>query len=294
MIVSRRPKFFGLYAEVSPRLRRVLPVLLFALAILTYLAASYIAHMMEWKAARLMPSFIEMGRKFVELAIGRNPAAHSLLEIVEQSELANDTLASLARLFSGVALSSLSGLLVGVNMALFPGMRLTALSFVTFCSNIPAVTLIPLILIVFGTGDISKVTLIFVGTVFFITRDTFLATCAVPREQMVKACTLDANQLQVVYEVIMPQVLPRLIDSTRIALGAAWIFLITAESIAADQGLGFRIFLLRRYMAMDGIFPYVAWISILAYSIDRLLVWLMRSQFPWYQVSGEQKNGDKK
>src|SRR3989344_8890133 len=292
MRVSRRPKFFGLYAELSPSLQRVLPVLLFAIAILTYLVASYTAHMMEWKAARLMPSFIDMGQKFIELAVGRNPAEHSLLEILEQSDLANDTLASLVRLLSGVALSSSAGLLVGVNMALFPGMRLVALNFVTFCSNIPAVTLIPLILIVFGTGDTSKVTLIFVGTVFFITRDTFLATCAVPREQMVKACTLGASQLEVVYEVIMPQVLPRLIDSTRIALGAAWIFLITAEAIAADQGLGFRIFLLRRYMAMDGIYPYVAWISILAFSIDRALVSLMRHQFPWYQVSGEQKKGE--
>ena len=55
----------------------------------------------------------------------------------------------------------------------------------------------------------------------------------------------------------MPQVLPRLIDTVRLALGAAWLFLIAAEAIAATEGLGYRIFLVRRYLAMDVILPYV-------------------------------------
>ena len=56
----------------------------------------------------------------------------------------------------------------------------------------------------------------------------------------------------------MPQVLPQLIDTVRLALGAAWLFLIAAEAIASTEGLGYRIFLVRRYLAMDVILPYVA------------------------------------
>ena len=68
--------------------------------------------------------------------------------------------------------------------------------------------------------------------------------------------------------VILPQVTPKLIDAVRLSLGAGWLFLIAAEAVAATDGLGYRIFLVRRYMSMDVILPYVAWITFLAFFID--------------------------
>jgi NitT/TauT family transport system permease protein len=76
--------------------------------------------------------------------------------------------------------------------------------------------------------------------------------------------------------------LPRVIDAVRLSLGPAWLFLIAAEAIAADSGLGYRIFLVRRYLAMDVILPYVAWITLLAFAADAALVWLQRKLFPWF------------
>ena len=62
--------------------------------------------------------------------------------------------------------------------------------------------------------------------------------------------------------VILPQLLARLLLSLRLMLGAAWLFLISSEAISATAGLGYRIFLVRRYMSMDVILPYVAWITL--------------------------------
>jgi NitT/TauT family transport system permease protein len=59
------------------------------------------------------------------------------------------------------------------------------------------------------------------------------------------------------------------------------VFLIAAEAIASDVGLGYRIFLVRRYLAMDIILPYVAWISLLAIVADAVLQLLSRRAFPW-------------
>ena len=75
--------------------------------------------------------------------------------------------------------------------------------------------------------------------------------------------------------------MPRLIQAIRLSLGPAWLFLIAAEAIAAEQGLGYRIFLVRRYLAMDIILPYVAWISLLATATDALLLLISRRAFPW-------------
>ncbi|MEE4476121.1 ABC transporter permease, partial [Escherichia coli] len=68
----------------------------------------------------------------------------------------------------------------------------------------------------------------------------------------------------------------------RLQLGPAWLFLIAAEAIASDSGLGYRIFLVRRYLAMDVIIPYVAWITLLAFLIDVGLRVLQRRAFPWF------------
>jgi NitT/TauT family transport system permease protein len=74
---------------------------------------------------------------------------------------------------------------------------------------------------------------------------------------------------------------PRLIDALRLSLGSAWLFLIAAEAIASTEGLGYRIFLVRRYLAMDVILPYVAWITLLAFAMDALLRLLRSKAFSW-------------
>ncbi|MBI3545256.1 MAG: ABC transporter permease subunit, partial [Gammaproteobacteria bacterium] len=105
----------------------------------------------------------------------------------------------------------------------------------------------------------------------------------IPSEQIIKAQTLGANSWQLILRVILPQILPRLLDALRLSLGAAWLFLIAAEAIASEDGLGYRIFLIRRYLAMDVILPYVAWITLLAFTLDYLLRRTSRGFFPWYQ-----------
>jgi NitT/TauT family transport system permease protein len=72
----------------------------------------------------------------------------------------------------------------------------------------------------------------------------------------------------------------------RLSLGPAWVFLISAEAIASDVGLGYRIFLVRRYLSMDVILPYVAWIAILAIVMDALLLLASRRLFPWAHGEG--------
>ena len=116
-------------------------------------------------------------------------------------------------------------------------------------------------------------------------RDLAGHVAAIPEEQLIKAQTLGANTWLVALRVALPQALPRLIDSLRLSLCPAWVYLISAEAIASDVGLGYRIFLVRRYLAMDVILPYVAWITFLAVAMDFGLYLLSRRAFPWaYQA----------
>jgi NitT/TauT family transport system permease protein len=112
-------------------------------------------------------------------------------------------------------------------------------------------------------------------------RDIAAHVTALPREQIVKAQTLGASSCQIMIRVALPQAMPRLLHAVRLSLGPAWVFLISAEAIASDVGLGYRIFLVRRYLSMDVIIPYVAWIAVLAIVMDVALTVLSKRMFPW-------------
>ncbi len=112
-------------------------------------------------------------------------------------------------------------------------------------------------------------------------RDLAFRVGEIPKELILKAQTLGASTWQLLLRVVLPMLLPQLIRALRLALGPAWLFLIAAEAIASTEGLGYRIFLVRRFLAMDVILPYVAWITLLAFTMDWLLGWLGRRYFAW-------------
>jgi NitT/TauT family transport system permease protein len=195
----------------------------------------------------------------------------------------SDTAASIGRLALGVGVSALLGLVFGVSLGAIPYLRAVFTPFVAALSLIPPLAILPILFIVFGLGELSKVVLITFGIAPFIMRDLALRVGELPSEQLLKAQTLGASSWQLILRVILPQMLPRLFDAVRLSLGAAWLFLIAAEAIAAEDGLGYRIFLVRRYLAMDVILPYVAWITLLAFLTDVLMRVGARRLFPWYQ-----------
>ncbi|PNU06788.1 ABC transporter permease [Novosphingobium guangzhouense] len=192
-----------------------------------------------------------------------------------------DTLASLQRLGIGLGISTLMALVVGLALGVLPPVRATFGPLVTGIAVIPPIALLPILFIALGLGETAKVALIVIGIAPVMIRDIAAHVSALPKEQVIKALTLGANSWQVMIRVALPQAMPRLLHAIRLALGPAWVFLISAEAIASDVGLGYRIFLVRRYLSMDVILPYVAWIALLAIVMDAALTFLSHRLFPW-------------
>lgn len=195
-----------------------------------------------------------------------------------------DTAASLIRLLGGVGIAAVTSLVIGMLIGLLPYARRGLSGFVAVLSMVPPLALLPILFIVFGLGETSKIVLIVIGITPFMTRDLSQRVLDIPHEQIVKAQTLGASTWVIAARVALPQILPRLIANVRLSLGSAWLFLIAAEAVASDVGLGYRIFLVRRYLAMDVILTYVIWITLLAFIIDWLLRLLTRKAFPWMEA----------
>ena len=193
-----------------------------------------------------------------------------------------DTLSSLKLLLMGVGISAALGLSVGLLNGGIPLFRTPVSPIVTALSLIPLMAILPILFIVFGLGDLAKVMLIVIGICPILIRDLQLKTLSLPEEQLIKAQTLGATSWQILLRMMLPQVLPRLFEAVRLTLGSAWLFLIAAEAIAATEGLEYRIFLVRRYLDMSVILPYVFWITLLAFAMDWILKVTARKAFPWY------------
>ncbi|MCP4134416.1 MAG: ABC transporter permease subunit [bacterium] len=238
------------------------------------MAVSHVRHI-ENPRDKILPTISQMGDAVYYMAFKEDTNTGKYLML-------NDALSSLRRLLIGMALASMLGLLLGLNMGLYPGFEGLSSVFITVISIIPPLAILPILFIAFGVDELAKIMLIFLGTFPLICRDIYLYTKKTPQEQITKSLTLGASQIQATYRIIMPQVIPRLIDTTRLSFGAAWLFLIASEAIASPDGLGYRIFLVRRYLAMDIIIPYVFLITILGFSIDWFLKKLVVWKYSWY------------
>jgi len=269
--------------QASRPLRWFLGLLPFVLLLLIYMGASE-ARLAENPNDKLLPAMSSFAEAINRMAFTPSSRTGEYL-------FWRDTASSLQRLALGVGIGSLSALVIGVLMGAIPLARAKLSPLVTAISLIPPMAILPILFIIFGLGEVSKIVLIVIGITPFITRDILQRVMEIPQEQIIKAQTLGANTWQIIVRIILPQVMPRLIAAVRLSLGAAWLFLIAAEAIAATDGLGYRIFLVRRYLSMDVILPYVLWITFLAFVIDYLLRMLALKLYPWFYAQNGEKEG---
>jgi len=269
-LINRRP---------SRATALILGILPFLILIVVYAVASQ-ARLAENPSDRLLPSLQTMATAMEKMAFEPDRRNGELL-------LWKDTFASLARIGAGLGVSALLALAVGLIMGTLPYGKAALAPFVAAFSLIPPITILPILFIILGLGEAAKIGLIVVGTAPVMIRSVAQAALDIPREMIIKAETLGASSWQIATRVIVPGVLPMAVLALRIGLIPAWIFLVSAEAIASTEGLGYRIFLVRRYMAMDIILPYVAWITLLAFIMDHILRVFSRVAFRWIHLEGD-------
>ena len=269
-------RLFGLsvYTKISARACLIASLVLFVVLIGAYLFASYERHQ-ENPNDKIIPNVGQLAQGVQKMV---TPARNGEITLLV------DTVASLKRFLFVVILGAVLAITVGVALGLFPIIEAIFHRFLLYLSKIPPLALLPIIFIFSGLGESTKILLIIVGISLPITLDTYLRVKKdLPREQLVKALILGASTPAVVWHVVFPQIMPAALNSVRLNMLGAWLFLIAGEAIAADAGLGYRIFVVRSYMAMDTSIPYVFWIALLSFSLDALLSWWIKRHYSWYE-----------
>src|SRR5919106_1668228 len=189
--------------------------------------------------------------------------------------------ATLKRVLIGFGLAALVGVPLGIIAGAWRVMEAAAAPLALFGRNLPVAALIPLTILWFGIDETQKVMFIFIACVPFVFADVVRAIAGVHDRYVETAQTLGASPGQIVTKVLIPLALPEIYDSLRNLFGLAFGYIMLAELVNAEHGLGYLLMSSQRRGLTEHIFAILILIGLLAYGIDRLLLWFQRGLFPY-------------
>jgi ABC-type nitrate/sulfonate/bicarbonate transport system permease component len=202
-----------------------------------------------------------------------------------EAELSRSIVASAGRVIVGFAAALIVALPVGIAMGSFTRIRALFEPLSIFGSYLPIPALVPLTMSLFGIGEVQKV--MFLGLAFLIYLiPTFVkAVDSVQNVYLQTAYTMGVTQAQAVGKVIIPIAAPAIVQGMRLGFGIGWTYIILAEMVAADRGLGQIIIVAQRRGPREHIYLVLLVIVLIAYLADRLWVALARSLFPYQETT---------
>jgi NitT/TauT family transport system permease protein len=207
--------------------------------------------------------------------------ARALYNLFATQGFAGDVWASTRRIMLGFLISAVIGIPLGIAIGSFRVFQAFFEPVIAAVRYMPASAFIPLLIIWFGIYEKEKLAVIFIGVFFPLTLLIANVSANVPRELVQIAYTLGASRWQVFWRVLLPASWPGVVDNLRIGVSWAWTYLIVAELVAADRGIGHMILSASRFLQTDQIIAGIITIGMLGLITDGIFRWLYRVLFPY-------------
>jgi NitT/TauT family transport system permease protein len=188
---------------------------------------------------------------------------------------------SFFRVTAGFLLATAIALPLGLLMGAFKICEGLFQPLTDFVRYIPVPALIPIFMVLFGIDELSKVMLIWVGTFFQLVLMVADEVRRVPYDLLQVSYTLGASRGEVLRRVIWPAARPGIFDALRLCNGWAWTYVVVAELVAANEGLGYRILKFSRYLQTPQIWVYIFLLGLLGLGLDFAFRLVNRRLFHW-------------
>jgi ABC-type nitrate/sulfonate/bicarbonate transport system permease component len=221
----------------------------------------------RWVSPVLLPSPLEVVK--------------SIPTLFTERALIESTAATLKRVITGFGLAILVGVPAGIIAGSYRVFDAFTAPVSLFARNIPVAVLVPLTILWFGIDEAQKTMFIFIATVPFVFFDATHAIASVQDRYVETAQTLGASARQVMTKVLIALALPDIYTSLRSLFGLAFGYIMLAELVNAQHGLGYLLMASQRRGLTEHIFAILILIGLLAFGIDRLLLWFQRGLFPY-------------
>jgi NitT/TauT family transport system permease protein len=203
------------------------------------------------------------------------------MQMLFEENLIVDIFASCMRVAAGFVVAAIIGVPMGILMGTFPSMQSLFSPIVGTVRYMPVTAFVPLIIIWVGLGEDAKTLIIFLGVVLYNAIMVADAVKFIPDEMINVAYTLGMNRRNVLFRVIVPGVFPSILDTLRVNISGAWNYLVIAELIASQNGLGFKIIQAQRFLQTDKVLFCIGVIGFIGLVIDFSLKYLSKILTPW-------------
>jgi NitT/TauT family transport system permease protein len=252
-VVLRRKKFFTFFEILGPSQRAL------------YTLGAFVFVLSLW-------SLVTFGEVIDPIFLPTPlDTVRALWTSFSSGELFDNALVSVLRILVGFSLASLIGISLGSVAGTFARLDSVLLRLNSAVRYIPSTAFIGLTIIWFGIGESSKIVLIFIAIVFYIIQMVADTVRLVPKVYIEAAQMLGANRWEVFSKTILSMSTADLLAVLRVNLGAAWTFLIVAELVSAQKGLGYLMAVSQRYLQTPKLFALIVFVGVLGFLTDSLL-----------------------
>jgi NitT/TauT family transport system permease protein len=203
------------------------------------------------------------------------------VEGIRDGSLLVNTAVSVSEIMAGFVIASVLAVPLGILMGSFKIVEAAIEPITNFVRYLPVSALIPLLILWVGIGMEEKISVIFIGTFFQQLILIADVSRGVPHDLLDVSYTLGANRRTVVSRVLIPASMPGVMDTLRVTLGWAWTYLVVAELVAGNKGLGYFILNSMRGLYTDQIFLGIATIGLLGLITDQLFKVARNWLLPW-------------
>lgn len=218
-------------------------------------------------ARKFFPSIGEVGSALYVLFAERN--------------FLHDVSISCWRIFVSFLAASAIGVPIGILMGCFGNIRALFNPTLTAWRYLPAASFIPLLLVWFGPTDQAKIALLFIGVIFFLISLVLDNTTAIQKEFVEAGLTMGASRRVILTGIVVPAALPAIFDSMRNMIAVSWTYLVIAEIVGAQDGIGAVMMRAGRFLNVDVIMAGIVTIGALGLLTDLIFRGAARVLFPW-------------
>lgn len=263
VLPPRKMQWFALRRDIPPS------------AYWTLAASSFLIAFLVWQWAShqsfVNPVFVPSPEKVWQAAV----------DFFGDDAIRLDIRVSFVRVTAGFLLSALLAIPLGVLIGAYKVGEGLVQPITEFVRYIPVPALIPLMMVLFGIGEAPKIMLIFAGTYFQMLLMVADEIRKVPYDLVQVSYTMGARRGEIISKVLVPAAMPGIFDALRLCNGWAWTYLVVAELVAANEGLGYRILKFSRFLQTPKIFVYLILLGVVGLTLDMVFRWMHRRLFSW-------------
>jgi NitT/TauT family transport system permease protein len=201
-----------------------------------------------------------------------------------ESELVKDILISLFRVVVGFLAGTIPGLIIGLSMGLFRPVRVILRPIVSATYPIPKLALLPLVLVIFGLGEVSKIVIIALGTFFMVLINTSAGVLNLDKIYLDVAKNFGASRRDFYTKIALPGAMPLIFTGFELGMGMALLLIVAAEMNGALAGIGYLVWASYAIYNLKAMFVAFICISALGYSFAEGLNAIQRKIIPWRQM----------